>query len=76
MAKEEIIVPKELEEDIEHVANGEWHMIEAKGVKKGNHTKGFKPVALMEEQEFKDLVKEILSAGIKTGIEYAKKQIK
>jgi hypothetical protein len=45
-------------------------------VKKGNHTKGFKPVALMEEQEFKDLVKKILSAGIKTGIEYAKKQIK
>jgi hypothetical protein len=72
MAKEEIIVPKELEEDIEHVANGEWHMIEAKGTKMGNHTKGFHIVALMEEEELKAFVKRLLSTGIKAGIEYAR----
>ena len=75
MAKEEIIVPKELEEDIEHVANGEWHMIEAKGIKKGNQHKGFHTVCLMEQEEFKTFVKRLLSTGIKAGIEYAKRQI-
>ena len=76
MAKEEIIVPKELEEDIEHVDNGEWHMIEAKGIKRGNQHKGFHTVCLMEQEEFKTFVKRLLSTGIKAGIEYAKKQIK
>lgn len=67
------MIPDELKSDIEHVANGQWYMVLAKGVKRGNHTRGFKPVSLMEEQEFKDFVKKLLTTGIKAGIDYAKK---
>lgn len=67
------MIPEELQNDIEHVVNGQWYLVLAKGVKRGNQTRGFKPVSLMEEQEFKDFVKKILSAGIEAGIDYAKK---
>lgn len=72
MAKEEIIIPKELEEDVEHVTNSEWNMIEAIGTKRGNQHKGFHTVCLMEETEFKAFVKRLLSTGINAGIEYQK----
>ena len=75
MAKEEIIIPKELEEDVEHVTNSEWNMIEAIGTKRGNRQKGFHTVCLMEETEFKAFVKRLLSTGINAGIEYAKKRL-
>ena len=70
MAKEEIIIPKELEEDVEHVTNSEWNMIEAIGTKRGNQ-----PVCLMEETEFKAFVKRLLSTGINAGIEYKKNKL-
>jgi len=75
MAKEEIIIPKELEEDVEHVTNSEWNMIETIGTKRGNRHKGFHTVCLMEETEFKAFVKRLLSTGINAGIEYAKKRL-
>ncbi len=75
MEKEEIIIPKELEEDIEHVTNSEWNMIEAIGIKRGNRHKGFHTVCLMEETKFKAFVKRLLSTGINAGIEYAKKRL-
>ena len=74
MAKEEIIIPKELEKDVEHVTSSEWNMIEAIGTKRGNRHKGFHTVCLMEETEFKAFVKRLLSTGINAGIEYAKKR--
>lgn len=72
MENTEIFVPEELKQDIEHVVNGKWLMVLAKNIKKGNHTKGFVNISLMEEQEFKDFTKGLLETGIKAGIEYAR----
>ena len=65
------MIPEELQNDIEHVVNGQWYLILAKGHKLGNQKKGFRPVALMEEEEFKELVRKIITSGIEAGIDYA-----
>lgn len=64
---------KQLIDDIEHIVNGQWYMALAKGTKKGNHQKGFEPVSLMDEQQFKDFVRKLLTTGINAGIEEAMK---
>ena len=64
---------KRLLEDIEHIVNGQWYMALAKGMKKGNQKNGFEPVSLMDEQQFKDFVRRLLTTGINAGIEEAMK---
>lgn len=66
---------KDLEQDIERFADIKWNLVLAEGKKIGNLRGGFQPVAIMKEPSYKELVRELLTVGIQTGVTHALKQI-
>lgn len=58
------MIPETVMSDFEHVANGEWYMVLAKGrgIRHGI-TGPTIPICMMEEQEFKEFVKRLLRLG-------------